>query len=68
MNVFGVVYSYCRVNIYVEASFLFHLEVIVSFYCVLKNIGDLLMFVLHDKLKFESQDFIFKTTMLPNAT
>jgi hypothetical protein len=68
MNVFGVVYLYCKVNVYVEASFLLHLEVIVSFYRVLKNIGDLLMFVLHDKLKFESQNFIFKTTMLRNAT
>jgi len=60
MNVFGVVYPYCRVNVYVEASFLLHLEVIVSFYCALKTIGDLLMFVLHDKLKFESQAFILK--------
>jgi hypothetical protein len=68
MNAFRVVYPYCRVNVYVEASFLLHLEVIVSFYCVLRNIGDLLMFVLHDKLKFESQAFIFKTTMLHNAT
>lgn len=68
MNAFGVVCPYYRVNIYVEASLLLHLEVIVSFYCVLKNIVDLLMFVLHDKLKFDSQAFIFKTTMLHNVT
>jgi hypothetical protein len=68
MNAFGVVYPYCKVNVYVEASFLLHLECIVSFYFVFKNIVDLLMFVLHDKLKFESQAFIFKTTMLHNAT
>jgi hypothetical protein len=32
------------------------------------SMRELLMFVLHDKLKFESQAFIFKTTMLHNAT
>lgn len=43
--------------------FLFHLDIIISFYYVLHWAFELLMVAPLDKLKLESQAFLFKTTM-----
>jgi hypothetical protein len=70
MNVLGMVYPHYWVAIDFEASFPLHLEVIMSFYYVAQRIfcSKLLVVAPLDKLKLESQAFLFKTTMLHNAS
>jgi hypothetical protein len=64
-----MVYPHYWVATEFEASFLLHLEVIMSFYYVPQRIfnSKLLEVAPLDKLKLESQASLFKITMLHNA-
>jgi hypothetical protein len=50
----GGVISHYSINVNVWVVFPFHLKVNVYCYCVLKKVGELLVFVPLDKLKLES--------------
>jgi hypothetical protein len=63
MIVLGVVYQHSWVVRNVEASFPLHLEVIMSFDYVSHWAFELLMVVPLNKLKLDSQTFLFKTIM-----
>jgi len=69
MNALGMVYPHYWVATNFETSFPLHLEVIMSFYYVPQRTFnfELLLVVPFDKLKFEFQASLFKTTMLHNA-
>jgi hypothetical protein len=65
MNALGVVYPHYLVVADFEASFPLHLEVIMSLYYVPHRMFnfELLVVAPLDKLKFESQASLFKTTI-----
>jgi len=46
--------SHYSINANVWVVFPFHLKVIVYCYCVLKKVGELMVFIPFDKLKLES--------------
>jgi hypothetical protein len=69
MNALGVVCPHYSVAADFEASFPLHLEAIMSFFCVPHRTFyfELLVVAPFDKLKLESQAFLFKTIILHNA-
>jgi hypothetical protein len=69
MNALGMLYPHYWVATNFEASFPLHLEVIMSFNYVPQIIfnSELLVVAPLDKLKLESQAYLFKTNMFHNA-